>query len=71
MLDPFMNDSPRKPNKPSRVVEEAQLAQRYGQAINNSAPANPWIRWFGNLLIKVGTKLTQENPNTRSANRIA
>jgi hypothetical protein len=47
------------------------LAQRNSNTIKNRTVPGYWAWWLGNLMIRIGTKLTKENHPMRNANRIA
>ncbi len=70
MMNPFMNYPSGKIGKEAAMINDEKLAQRNSHTINGTA-SGYWAWWLGNLMIRIGTKLTKENHPMRNANRIA
>ena len=68
-MNPFMNYPFGKTGKEAAMINDKKLAQRNSNTIKNRS--GYWAWWLGNLMIRIGTKLTKENPAMRNANRIA
>jgi hypothetical protein len=71
VMNPFMNYPFGKIGKEAAMINDEKLAQRNSHTIKNRTASGYWAWWLGNLMIRIGTKLTKENHPMRNANRIA
>ena len=71
MMNPFMNYPSGKIDKEAAMINDEKLAQRNGNMIKNRTVPGYWAWWLGNLMIRIGTKLTKENPAMHNARRTA
>ena len=67
MLNPYIISHTRTPKKAS---DEEQISQQQDHLADLPILRN-WIWRLGNLLIRIGTRLTKENSMMTSANRNA
>ena len=70
-MNPFMNYPFGKIGKEAAMINDEKLAQRNSNTIKNRAAPGYWAWWLGNLMIRIGTKLTKENHPLHNANRNA
>ncbi len=71
MLDPFLNYSMHKLDRESDAVNEERVAQYYGRPIEDARMPGLLALWVGNLMIRIGKKLTREGLPAHSAERTA
>jgi len=71
MMNPFLNYPSGKIDKEAATINDEELAQGNSNIIKNRTAPSYWAWWLGNLMIRIGTKLTKENPAMHNAHRIA
>ena len=57
MLNPFLSGFDPKPEKSAQIANDEQMAQAGGQLVRHSLSLR-----LGRLLIRMGNKLTREEP---------
>ena len=70
MLNPYIISPTHTPKKASMTSDEEQISQQQDHLADLPILRN-WIWRLGNLLIRIGTRLTKENSMMTSANRNA
>lgn len=71
MLDPFLDYSTHKLDRESDAINEERVGQYFGHPARDVNKPGRWAWWVGNLMIRIGQKLTREDTITSSTKRIA
>ena len=70
-MDPFLDYSTHKLDRESDAVNEEWAGQHLGHPAKDANKPEPWAWWVGNLMIRIGQKLTRQDTITSSTKRIA
>jgi hypothetical protein len=60
MMNPFLVIPPEKTGKHRKAINE-EMAAEYSQFVKNTAPRKNVGLWVGNLLIRMGKKLAEQD----------
>jgi hypothetical protein len=61
MMNPFLQVPPEKTGKNRTTINEELAVQQYAQTVRSSSPRRNIGLWLGNLLIRMGKKLAEQD----------
>jgi hypothetical protein len=67
MMNPFLQVPAQKPGKGRKAMNDELAAEQYAQSESNRAPHGNIGLWVGNLLIRMGNKLTQQDIDMKTS----